>query len=105
MSMSVGLDFPGLVAEWTESGMTVEAATSRALEGYRDNLRLFGSLADVIRASGPYGRAALVVAATVNEGGREAAGPYAIGVAVPAASGCLVGVAAPGAATDAPVLE
>jgi subtilisin family serine protease len=100
MSMSLGLDFPGLVAEWTESGMGLEAATSRALEGYRDNLRLFGRLADVIRASGPFGRVALVVAATGNESQREAAVPYTIGVAPPAASEGFVAVAALGRAAD-----
>jgi subtilisin family serine protease len=94
MSMSLGLDFPGLVAQWTENGMALEPATSRALEGYRDNLRLFGRLADVIRASGPYGAAALVVAATGNESQREAAVPYTIGVAPPAASEGFVAVAA-----------
>jgi subtilisin family serine protease len=100
MSMSLGLDFPGLVAEWTESGMGIEAATSRALEGYRDNLRLFGRLADVIRASGPFGRAALVVAATGNESQREAPVPYTIGVAPPAASEGFVAVAALGRTAD-----
>jgi subtilisin family serine protease len=94
MSMSLGLDFPGLVAQWTENGMALEPATSRALEGYRDNLRLFGRLADVIRASGPYGPAALVVAATGNESQREAVVPYTIGVAPPAASEGFVAVAA-----------
>jgi subtilisin family serine protease len=94
MSMSLGLDFPGLVAQWTESGMALQPATSRALEGYRDNLRLFGRLADVIRASGPYGPAALVVAATGNESQREAVVPYTIGVAPPAASEGFVAVAA-----------
>jgi subtilisin family serine protease len=101
ISMSLALDFPGLVAEWTESGMGVEAATSRALEGYRDNLRLFGALADVVRASGPYGRAALVVAATGNESQREAAAPYTIGVAPPAASEGFVAVAALRRSSDA----
>jgi subtilisin family serine protease len=100
ISMSLGLDFPGLVAEWTESGMTVEAATSRALEGYSDNVRLFSRLADVIRASGPFGRAALVVAATGNESRREATAPYTIGVAPPAASEGFVAVAALGQAPD-----
>jgi subtilisin family serine protease len=100
MSMSLGMDFPGLVAEWTESGLGVEAATSRALEGYRDNIRLFGKLADVIRASGPFGRAALVVAATGNESQREAAVPYTIGVAPPAASEGFVAVAALRRAAD-----
>jgi subtilisin family serine protease len=94
MSMSLGLDFPGLVAQWTENGMALEPATSRALEGYRDNLRLFGRLADLIRASGRHGPAALVVAATGNESQREAAIPYTIGVAPPAASEGFVAVAA-----------
>jgi subtilisin family serine protease len=101
ISMSLALDFPGLVAEWTESGMGVEAATSRALEGYRDNLRLFGALADVVRASGPYGRAALVVAATGKESKSEAAAPYTIGVAPPAASEGFVAVAALRRSSDA----
>jgi subtilisin family serine protease len=101
ISMSLALDFPGLVAEWTETGMGVEAATSRALEGYRDNLRLFGALADVVRASGPYGRAALVVAATGNESQREAPAPYTIGVAPPAASEGFVAVAALRRSSDA----
>jgi subtilisin family serine protease len=100
ISMSLGLDFPGLVTEWTESGMTVEAATSRALEGYRDNLRLFGALADVVRASGPYGRSALVVAATGNESQRDAEVPYTIGVAPPAASEGFVAVGALRQASD-----
>jgi subtilisin family serine protease len=100
ISMSLALDFPGLVTEWTESGMALEAATSRALEGYRDNLRLFGRLADVIRASGPYTRAALAVAATGNQSKREAAAPYTIGVAPPAASEGFVAVAALRRASD-----
>jgi len=100
MSMSLGLDFPGLVAQWTASGLTVEAATSRALEGYRDNLRLFGTLAGVVRASGPFGRSALVVAATGNESHRRADMPYTVGVAPPAASEGFVAVAALGQARD-----
>jgi subtilisin family serine protease len=94
MSMSLGLDFPGLVARWTDNGLGLEPATSRALEGYRDSLLLFGSLADVMRATGPYGRAALVIAATGNESQRGAAVPYTIGVAPPAASEGFVAVAA-----------
>jgi subtilisin family serine protease len=100
MSMSLALDFPGLVAQWIENGMALEPATSRALEGYRDNVRLFGRLAEVIRASGPYGAAALVVAATGNESQREAAVPYTIGVAPPAASEGFVAVAALRQAAD-----
>ena len=94
MSMSLGLDFPGLVARWTDNGLALQPATSRALEGYRDSLRLFGSLADVMLATGPYGRAALVIAATGNESQRGGAVPYTIGVAPPAASEGFVAVAA-----------
>jgi subtilisin family serine protease len=94
MSMSLGLDFPGLVARWTDNGLALQPATSRALEGYRDSLRLFGRLADVIRATGPYGNTALVMAATGNESQRGAAAPYTIGVAPPAASEGFVAVGA-----------
>ena len=94
MSMSLGLDFPGLVARWTEKGLALQPATSRALEGYRDSLRLFGTLADVIRASGPYGHSALVIAAAGNESQRGAAAPYTIGVAPPAASEGFIAVGA-----------
>jgi subtilisin family serine protease len=94
MSMSLGLDFPGLVARWTDNGLDLQPATSRALEGYRDCIRLFGKLADVIRASGPYGRTALVIAATGNESQRGAPKPYTIGVAPPAASEGFIAVAA-----------
>jgi subtilisin family serine protease len=94
MSMSLGLDFPGLVASWTEKGLSLEPATSRALEGYRDNLRLFGALAAYIRASSAFGRTALVIAATGNESKRGTAPPYTIGVAPPAASEGFIAVAA-----------
>jgi subtilisin family serine protease len=94
MSMSLGLDFPGLVARWTDNGLALQPATSRALEGYRDSLRLFGRLADVLRAAGPYGRSAIVIAATGNESQRGAAVPYTIGVAPPAASEGFVAVGA-----------
>jgi hypothetical protein len=98
--MSLALDFPGLVAQWTDEGMALEPATSQALEGYRDNLRLFGRLADVLRASGPFGPAALVIAATGNESQREATVPYTIGVAPPAASEGFVAVGALGRTPD-----
>ena len=94
MSMSLGLDFPGLVTRWTEDGMPLEPATSRALEGYRDTLRLFGTLAGVLRAVGPYGGSALVLAATGNESRRRAPTPYTLGVSPPAGSEGFVAVGA-----------
>ncbi|MBN8456102.1 S8 family serine peptidase [Accumulibacter sp.] len=39
INLSIGFDFPGLVRTWTERGMPVDLATSRALAQYRDNVR------------------------------------------------------------------
>jgi subtilisin family serine protease len=100
VSMSLGLDFPGLVARWTDEGLPLEPATSRALEGYRDTIRLFGRLADVFRAAGPYGRGALVIAASGNESRRDDGTPYTIGVSPPAASEGFVAVGAVERTTD-----
>jgi subtilisin family serine protease len=100
MSMSLGLDFPGLVAHWTDEGLPLEPATSRALEGYRDTIRLFGRVADMFRAAGPYGRGALVVAASGNESRRQGAASYTIGVSPPAASEGFVAVGALERASD-----
>ena len=94
MSMSLGLDFPGLVAHWTENGMALQPATSRALEGYRDNLRLFGRLADVMRASGPFGRRRSWSRRPGTKVSARPPVPYTIGVAPPAASEGFVAVGA-----------
>jgi subtilisin family serine protease len=74
--------------------MPLEPATSRALEGYRDTLRLFGTLAGVLRAAGPYGGSGLVLAATGNESRRRAPTPYTLGVSPPAGSEGFVAVGA-----------
>jgi subtilisin family serine protease len=94
LSMSLGIDFPGLVDRLTASGMNLQPATSRALEAYRDNLKLFGAVAEMIAVSGRFGRPAVVVAATGNESERDAAQPYTIGVSPPAASDGFIRVAA-----------
>jgi subtilisin family serine protease len=94
VSMSLGLDFPGLVARLVDDGMAVEHATSRALEDYRANLRHFGVLARLMATGGPSRHPALVIAATGNESRRGAARPYAITVSPPAASEGFVAVGA-----------
>jgi subtilisin family serine protease len=96
VSMSLGIDFPGLVEKWARQGLALPAATSRALAAYRDNVRLFGQLVGLASSAGPYGRGALVVAATGNESQREAARPYTIDVSPPAAAEGVVAVAAIG---------
>jgi subtilisin family serine protease len=100
ISMSLGIDFPGIVAEWTEAGLPVQPATSRALEAYRDNIELFGTLARLVRASATLGRPAVVVAASGNESERAAETPYTIAVSPPAASDGFISVAALGRSDD-----
>ena len=41
ISMSIGLDFPGVVKQQVDAGMPIELATSVALEAYRGNARMF----------------------------------------------------------------
>ncbi len=96
VSVSLGLDFPGLVTRWTDNGLPVEPATSRALEAYRDSLRLFEAVAGVLRAHGPRGQGPVLISATGNESRRDGEPAYTIGVAPPAASDGFVAVGALG---------
>jgi len=94
ISMSLGIDFPGIAKELQQGGMAIEPATSLALEEYRETIRLFGALSQVI-ASERFGRPSLIVAATGNESDRgTGAHAYTIGIAPPAASDGYLGVAA-----------
>lgn len=96
ISMSIGIDFPGEVHDLVASGMPVQAATSRALEGYRDNVRLFEAVTAYLVASGPFGSSALIVAASGNESRRTGTKPYTIDVSPPAAAMGIISVAAVG---------
>src|SRR5262249_16117918 len=65
ISMSLGLDFPGFVKVLTEKlGLPQDIAVSRALEAYRENMRLFDRLAALVEARVANGRGALLVAAS-----------------------------------------
>ena len=50
ISMSLGFDFPGMVAGLTADGWPVDLATSTALEAYRGNLRMFDAIMAVVKA-------------------------------------------------------
>lgn len=95
VSMSLGTDFPGYTAQLIAAGYPEEAAVSRALEGYRHNVRLFETLAALLRAQA---LPTLVVAAAGNESARRAAKPYEVAVAPPATAEGFVSVAALGQA-------
>jgi len=99
ISMSLGMDFPGLVKDWLDAGLPPELATSRALEGYRANVQLFERLASLIRAQGAFSQATLVIAAAGNESRRNENPDFEIAVAPPAVAEGIVSVAALGPGT------
>lgn len=95
ISMSLGIDFPGLVRRLQDSGMPVELATSRALEDYRMNVLLFERLASLVRIRK---QPTLIIAAAGNESRRSIDSRFEIAVSPPAVAEGIVSVAALGAA-------
>jgi subtilisin family serine protease len=91
ISMSLGFDFPGLVADLVAAGWPVEAATSAALEAYRGNLRMFDNVMGLIRARGEFGVSSVVVAASGNESKRPT---FEIAASLPAAADHVISVGA-----------
>jgi subtilisin family serine protease len=96
ISMSLGMDFPGLVESLIGQGFPPPLATSRALEGYRLNVQLFERLAALIRASSEFSQPTLLIAAAGNESQRQANPNFEIAVSPPAVSDGIVSVAALG---------
>jgi subtilisin family serine protease len=98
ISMSLGFDFPGLVAKLTADNWPADLATSSALEAYRANLRMFDSLMRILQAREAFGSGTVVVAASGNESRRDVRPDYEIAASLPAAAeGVIsVGAAAPG---------
>ena len=100
ISMSLGVDFPGQVEHWVRAGLPSRAATSRALEAYRDHVRLFELMAGLSHDTVRSGPPCLLVAATGNESERAAHTPYVIGASPPASSTGFVAVGALGPIAD-----
>ncbi len=84
ISMSLGLDFPGQVAELVRQGWPADLATSRALEDYRANLKMFEVIMQMARASIPFGSDPIIVAAAGNESRRDINPDYRITGSLPA---------------------
>ncbi len=76
--------------------MPTELATSKALEGYRQNVDLFASMASLVSAQSMFGTATLLVAAAGNESRREIDADFEIAVSPPAVAKGFVSVAALG---------
>lgn len=87
VSMSLGIDFPGLVEKLIlETGLEPRVATSMALKQYRDTISLYSKLADFLKVQN-----VLLVASTGNESRRP---HYTIDVSPPAASEQILKVGA-----------
>jgi subtilisin family serine protease len=96
VSMSLGFDFPGMVAALIAEGWPADLATSTALEAYRGNMRMFDAIMGMYRAQAPFGGSPLVIAAAGNESRRELNPEYRIAVSLPAAADDVISVAALG---------
>ncbi|WP_424932210.1 S8 family peptidase [Amaricoccus macauensis] len=96
ISMSLGFDFPGLVVWLTQNGWPVDIATSIALVNYRQNLRMFDALMEVVRARAMLGNSSVVVAAAGNESRREMDVAFDVSAGLPAAADDVIAVAAAG---------
>jgi subtilisin family serine protease len=97
ISMSLGFNFPGLVKELVEEhGWPVDLATSKALEAFRGNLRLFDAQMALLRASEVLLSDAVVVAAAGNESRRENSPDYEIAASLPGATDGVISVGAVG---------
>lgn len=94
ISMSLGFDFPGMVADQVKAGWPPELATSIALEAYRSNLRMFDAIMAEFRARAAFGNAPLVIAAAGNESRRAFNPDFRIAASLPAAAEGVVSVAA-----------
>ena len=96
ISMSLGFDFPGMVKRMADAGWPVDLATSRALEAYRGNLRVFDALMQLIASQAAFTRGTVVVAASGNESKRNVNPDYEIGVSLPAAAAGIISTGALG---------
>jgi hypothetical protein len=101
ISMSLGIDFPGLVTRLVQDGLPEDIAASRALEAYRSNVRLFDRLAALVESRIARGRGALLVAASGNKSRRNENLQYTVAVAPPAAADGFVSVGAVAQTGDA----
>lgn len=100
ISMSLGIDFPGMVADLEHEGIPTELATSMALEGYRANVLLFDRLGSLVQARASFTGPCQLVAAAGNESRREEDPNFVIAVSPPAAAEGMISVAAVGPSPD-----
>lgn len=90
VSMSLGFNFPGLVATRVASGVPVTLATAEALRDYTANLRVFDTLVRLAHDLVPLTGGSIIVAAA----GNESQPTFRLPLAQPACSDGVLSVAA-----------
>lgn len=97
ISMSLGIDFPGTVNYWQKRGYPAAVATSKALEGYTENVALFASLSGFLeQKTRARQKPFLLIAAAGNESLRDKNPDYTITASPPAAASGFISVGALG---------
>jgi subtilisin family serine protease len=91
VSLSLGVDFGGIVTQQMGEGVSVEVAVDHAIGAYRTNLRLFDALASMCRVRRIDGHGCLLVAAAGNASERP---EVRVSAGLPAASDGYISVAA-----------
>jgi subtilisin family serine protease len=100
ISMSLGFDLPGAVADLIEQGWPAKLAASAALESYRENLRIFDSIMAMFDAQAVLDGGMIVVAAAGNESERRIDPRFEISASLPAAADDVISVGAAGQGAD-----
>lgn len=100
VSLSLGFDFPGMAASLQKSGWPPELAASKALEAYRQNLRVFDRLMSLFKSLAEMQTAPLVIAAAGNESRRDTDARFRIAASLPSAAEDVISVAALDRAAD-----
>lgn len=94
ISISIGMNFPAYLKAMLDAEMPLELATSRALEGYLANTRLFDGLMSMVSGGSLATQPTIVVAASGNEARRDALPPFEVSVSPPGVARGVVSVAA-----------
>jgi subtilisin family serine protease len=94
ISISLGFDYPGMVAKAVVEKLPMELAVSRGLIAYRKSLRLFDAVAGLMEKHAALDVSPLIVAAAGNQSRRHESPDFRIGASLPAAATGVVSVAA-----------
>ncbi|MFI6503323.1 S8 family serine peptidase [Nonomuraea typhae] len=94
ITMSLGFAFTAAVERNVEEGMPIFLATSRALEAYRGNLRLFDALMRMVAARSSVDKGTIVVAASGNSSKRDLNPAFEVGAELPSAAEGVLAVGA-----------